>query len=205
MAYKTPFALAPPEEQARRRAYQRASTERWRAKYPGRRNEVARASYRKYRVKNIARVQDWQAQNPEKRNASTARYSKRHPEKRAEWTQRWRDKNPERTRLANLRRATAWQAAHPDERRANVNRRRARRNAATERPFTAADWADHCALFAHRCAYCLRAARPLTQEHIEPLVLGGAHALDNLVPACRSCNAKKHTMTLLRFLWKRCA
>jgi 5-methylcytosine-specific restriction endonuclease McrA len=201
-------ARAQAETLARKRAKQREYGARWQAKYPGRRNEVSRASYHKYRAKNIARVQAWQARNPEykvKRNAAAARYSKRHPEKRAEWTNRWREKNPERYRLATLARAVAWNAAHPDERRVYINRARAKRKTAPTRPFTPADWAAHCALFAYRCVYCFRLARPLTQDHLEPLVRGGTHSLDNIVPACRSCNARKHAMTLLRFLWKRSA
>lgn len=41
-----------------------------------------------------------------------------------------------------------------------------------------------------RCAYC-GATQDLTLDHVVPRVRGGGHEPANLVPACRSCNAKK--------------
>lgn len=57
---------------------------------------------------------------------------------------------------------------------------------------TAQDWQDILATHDHRCAYCGRKMRRLTKDHITPVSKGGAHTKSNIVPACQSCNSKKH-------------
>lgn len=51
------------------------------------------------------------------------------------------------------------------------------------------------------CAYCgiKIAFRGMQADHIYPLHLGGADIMENLVPACRSCNHYKATMTIEKF------
>ena len=41
------------------------------------------------------------------------------------------------------------------------------------------------------CAYCGAAGTPLQKDCVLPLSRGGRYTLDNIVPACRSCNASK--------------
>ena len=45
----------------------------------------------------------------------------------------------------------------------------------------------------------------MTVDHIEPLAAGGKHVPENLVAACRSCNASKKERPLLLFLLERAA
>lgn len=51
------------------------------------------------------------------------------------------------------------------------------------------------------CAYCgtIIAFADMQADHIQPLHLGGADVLENLTPACRSCNHYKATMTVEKF------
>lgn len=51
------------------------------------------------------------------------------------------------------------------------------------------------------CAYCGGEAEEI--DHILPAVDGGTGAWGNLAPACRSCNARKHSKDLLHFLLER--
>lgn len=37
-------------------------------------------------------------------------------------------------------------------------------------------------------------------DHVVPLICGGAHSADNIVPACRSCNSRKNSRSLIVFL-----
>lgn len=53
---------------------------------------------------------------------------------------------------------------------------------------------DWCAILDHfdfRCAYCLDPFDKLEQDHVVPISKGGVHNIYNVVPACRTCNAKK--------------
>ncbi|HLU82338.1 MAG TPA: HNH endonuclease [Trueperaceae bacterium] len=43
----------------------------------------------------------------------------------------------------------------------------------------------------HTCRYCRSTENPLTVDHVTPIALGGSDAPDNLVTACRDCNAGK--------------
>jgi len=49
------------------------------------------------------------------------------------------------------------------------------------------------------CVYC-GAAEGLTIDHVVALANGGAHAQDNLVVACKSCNSSKGTMNAEEFV-----
>ncbi len=41
------------------------------------------------------------------------------------------------------------------------------------------------------CAYCGVADKPLQKDCVQALSRGGRYTLDNIAPACRSCNASK--------------
>lgn len=51
------------------------------------------------------------------------------------------------------------------------------------------------------CTYCGSelTMENMTADHIVPLANGGGDTIDNMMPACRSCNHYKSTMTLERF------
>lgn len=53
------------------------------------------------------------------------------------------------------------------------------------------------------CAYCMErfeSSNEKTADHVEPLYLGGAHSMDNIVIACLSCNSSKGRKRLLNWL-----
>ncbi len=61
----------------------------------------------------------------------------------------------------------------------------------TENPLTAEDWAEILREHDHRCRYCGKQTK-MTLDHVIPLSKGGEHSKTNVVPACQSCNSKKH-------------
>lgn len=69
---------------------------------------------------------------------------------------------------------------------------------------TTKEWRDILALFDNRCAYCFAPQSALLhvlhKEHIVPVSAGGPLIADNVVPACRSCNARKRNKSLLAFM-----
>jgi len=113
-----------------------------------------------------------------------------------------------RTRCATYRaahlaeertRAAAYRAAHPEVASAHTRRHRAAKRNAPVNDFTAAQWREMQEHFEHRCAYCGRQVKGhLTRDHLTPLSKGGSHTLANIVPACRSCNSKKHAGPVLK-------
>jgi hypothetical protein len=71
------------------------------------------------------------------------------------------------------------------------NRRRRARKRLVVSTLTADEWLDILDYFGHACAYCRRTDRPLTQDHVIPIVDGGGHTAENVVPACLTCNCSK--------------
>ena len=57
------------------------------------------------------------------------------------------------------------------------------------------------AKYSGRCAYCGQpiAYKDMQGDHREPLAKGGADSEENYMPACRTCNHYKHTLTLEEF------
>lgn len=58
--------------------------------------------------------------------------------------------------------------------------------------FTPAQWEKMKELYGHRCVYCHRKMKRLTMDHVIPISKGGPHTWENIVPACRVCNSRKH-------------
>lgn len=59
------------------------------------------------------------------------------------------------------------------------------------RPVSLDVWIEALKAFQCRCAYCGSAQR-IEIEHFVPVVLGGTSDPGNILPACRSCNARKN-------------
>ncbi len=110
--------------------------------------------------------------------------------------------NPEKV----SEKAKIWGAANPDllvaiRRVSKQNRRVAK--AASEGSFSSSEWVGLVAQFNSCCGYCLRGeniAGPMTAEHMLPISRGGSNYIENIIPACRSCNSAKRNSTLLEFL-----
>ncbi len=75
-------------------------------------------------------------------------------------------------------------------RRARAARRRARRVAAADNDLTLDEWEALLEAWAS-CAYCGTAVGPFQKDCVLPISRGGRYTFENVVPACRSCNASK--------------
>jgi len=62
--------------------------------------------------------------------------------------------------------------------------------AGVEHDLTEAQWVALQAAWCG-CAYCGTIGVPLQRDCVLPISRGGRYTLDNVVPACRSCNASK--------------
>lgn len=146
--------------------------------------------------------------DPERQRAYARDWLKRNPEKAREAMRRWRARNPELRRERNRKyrrvayrrdpakakaQRTAYLAKHPEVKRAADQAYRARRLVAAG-AFTGAEWRALVKRWGNVCAYDGEPG-PLEADHRIPLSRGGTNYIDNILPACRSCNGKKHTMT----------
>lgn len=78
-------------------------------------------------------------------------------------------------------------------RRARASRKRSRRVAAADNDLTPAQWLLIQEAWGG-CAYCgcaPAAAAVLQRDCVLPISRGGRYTVENVVPACRSCNASK--------------
>ncbi|WP_155925043.1 HNH endonuclease [Mycolicibacterium sp. CBMA 234] len=69
-------------------------------------------------------------------------------------------------------------------------RRRKRRMAKVDHDLTTEQWAALQQIWGG-CAYCEADDADLQKDCVQPISRGGRYTLDNVVPACRSCNASK--------------
>jgi 5-methylcytosine-specific restriction endonuclease McrA len=75
--------------------------------------------------------------------------------------------------------------------RARYAKRRQGRLARVDNDLTASQWADLLAAWGG-CAYCQEQSPALQRDCVMPISRGGRYTLENVVPACPSCNASKH-------------
>jgi 5-methylcytosine-specific restriction endonuclease McrA len=87
------------------------------------------------------------------------------------------------------------------DKRSKHKRRAIMENAGT---YTNEQWQERLAEYNYCCAYCYKPfpVNELTVDHMQPISRGGTNTIDNLVPACKSCNSRKNTNTPLEMLQK---
>lgn len=122
-------------------------------------------------------------------------------ERDREHHRRWKGANVEKVRAAAQRRyatdkdrlqqlSRAWKLANPEKLRVYRQRRKAKERALPA-TLTVEQWRAVLAAYKHKCAYCGRGDVKLTQDHVVPVAKGGGYVVQNIVPACLSCNSKK--------------
>ena len=134
--------------------------------------ELVRESVVRYPGGSAARSREFRESNP----GYTAEWGKQHPDRLIEYNRTWRKKHPERHCARSARyRARKKGAALGDS--------------AAVKEFYA--WLRETAIVI--CHWCRETVPQEFRraDHFIPLVMGGAHSLGNLVPACDSCNSHK--------------
>lgn len=67
--------------------------------------------------------------------------------------------------------------------------------------YTPDEWHNKVAKYNFSCAYC-GAVNNLTCDHVVPLSKGGRNIIDNVVPACLSCNSSKNATDVVEWYTK---
>ena len=131
----------------------------------------------------------WREANPEKLQANIVAYKTRHPDRVKASMRAWAKSHPEyeRNRYAKRR---ADPVAYRRMLDSTIRYQRQLRSVMPNGPLKKE---DVLALLSKPCHYCGGEAGEL--DHVVPISRGGLHCLENVVPACRSCNARKGAKT----------
>lgn len=163
-----------------------------------------RAYYAAHRDERIAYQRQYEAAHPEQKRRYAQTHRERHrEERRAAGRAYWRrtyvpHPRPKIERPPNYERQRAWLRSHPEVRLVAVHRRRARLVGASG-SYTVSEWRTKVELLGGVCFYCRKARRDVVVG-TEGLSRGGSNDIANILPACRSCNSRKHTRTADEFL-----
>lgn len=161
--------------------------------------KACRTTYqRQYRLAHPEKTQEINARSyarhADKRRAYQRAYARRNRAARKAYMQRWSAENAERRRdyHRNYRKRNSARIREYERHRDHLER-------TNHADLGVDDWPAIKAMWGERCVYCYSQGG-LEMEHVIPVSNGGGHTWDNVVPACRSCNARKKDRTLLTFL-----
>lgn len=132
------------------------------------------------------------AANPERVKRNRQRFLEQHPDYDR---QKAREHYARCDKEHAARVHRAWIERNPGYRSLSTKKRRAMKKGAPVCDLTPQQWRDLLGYFQNRCAYCGE-EKHLCQEHLVPLSRGGSHTVNNIVPACRECNSRKHARPL---------
>jgi len=203
------------EEQRKREGRER--TRRWREQHPEykeRTRERHKRWYEEHKDEIRAKARQYlrkrYATDPQRVLARNAAWYRRNRESRLEYQRQRRLAKGDQIRAKDRARNRARYAANPaaaqsylkEWRRQNLEKSHAyvraatikRRRAAGGQSFTAVEWLALLARHGGACAYC--GSNVLIEiDHRIPLIRGGSNTIDNMLPACRSCNRRKNRKT----------
>jgi len=148
-------------------------------------SDAGKKRLRRYTQTEKGKARQRRANTSEKGIQSRRRHQK--SEKYKERTTRYKESGQ---RTGTLRKYT-----QSPKGRENLNRGKYKRRgllSKTENTLTARQWQEILEEYGRACVYCGATDVKLTKDHVVPLSKGGKNVKENVVPACRSCNAKKH-------------
>lgn len=151
------------------------------------RTEYNRAYYQCHKDKIKACVKLKYGENRSAKLAYAKNYRLNNAKKVALVKADWFQKNKERVYINRKK--------HPEKLRDYARLNRARRKGAIGF-IKFMEWLNLVDFFDGRCAYCGVPSNKLEPDHVLPISRGGTNTLINILPACRSCNAKKKNKTL---------
>lgn len=173
----------------------RALCTAWREKNREASREASRRWMQVNKERVLANAKIYWAANKDKKKAKDARCWAKNKDKYNAMSRTWRANNKEKVRAGFLR----WYASNMEVVRAHNATRRALKRGA-EGSHTAKEWLQALEYYGRMCAYCLIPVEAPQKEHVVALINGGSNYIENLVPSCPSCNARKGAKTLVQFL-----
>jgi len=139
-----------------------------------------------YKLENKEKILLYREQNKLRDTAKAKIYRKQNKAKINEHCKKYREENS--IKIKETKRIYC--KNNKDKCNALTNKRRALKQKLAS-TLTVAQWIKVKLYFNNKCCYCGREL-PLEQEHFLSLSRGGEYTINNIVCACRSCNASKH-------------
>ncbi|HUW46106.1 MAG TPA: HNH endonuclease signature motif containing protein [Dehalococcoidia bacterium] len=149
--------------------------------------------YQEHRAKYLAHFKQWRQDNKDRDMEQHKQWRQDNKEYKTEYAKQYRQDNKEQV-AENEKRYWQTEEGKAAKQRENIARRtRIERVANT---LIAEEWLAILAQHNFQCVYCgcslLNLFNRATRDHIIPISKGGGNTKENIVPACRSCNSKKH-------------
>ena len=168
--------------------------------------------------KNNNHAKQWRLDNPEKVKQYRRQYNIDNDKERKNYQKQWRLDNCERIEQYSKdhkEEAKQWRIIHRKEMnqyhrqyqksdigKANAQRGNSKRRARIRgiiNTLTAQEWLDILEQYNYACVYCrieFNCENLPERDHVIPISKGGNNTKENVVPACRNCNARKHNKIL---------
>jgi 5-methylcytosine-specific restriction endonuclease McrA len=141
----------------------------------------------------------YRASNPEKALESVDKYRKANPEVVVNQREAYRASGK------SAQKSKQWRENHPEYLQAHAERERLRRfkkRASNQEGYTIEQVRTRFSEFNNCCAYC-KSEENLTMDHFIAIKNDGSDCLDNLVPACFSCNSSKSSSNAFEWYSKK--
>lgn len=174
--------------------------------------EILSAKSKKYHAENqekekIRRKNFYWEHKKEEKEYYLLHYEE-HKEKYKEVSAKWRNENKEKIRLNHViyyeknyarekERSDLYRRSHPIKYCIHAQKYRTKKNSLLC-TLTDKQWEDIKLCFDNKCAYCGRKLK-LEQEHFIALSKEGEYTYNNIICACRTCNASKSNKDF--FIW----
>lgn len=187
--------------------YQAENREEWLIKKRTRYIENAESNrikaveeYQANKEKYIEKARKYREANPDKVKESHKKYTESHKEevtrRKKIYNTNNRDKNSASKKLwneihkeENKITRKEWESKNKDKV-SLYKRLREAKQKQLPATLTVEQWQSVKDHFGNKCAYCGRKSF-LTKDHFRPLSLGGEYTINNIIPACTSCNSSK--------------
>lgn len=136
-----------------------------------------------------------------KRRAYQRAWQRAHPRDLREYLRQYA-KRPERLEARRAANRLDYQRRRTDVLEKNRVQRYVRRGVAGR--YTLAEWQERLGYFAGRCGYCGSHTK-IERDHLVPILMGGTNDIENIVPACMTCNRSKGPRSLIVWMLGRAA
>lgn len=154
-----------------------------------------------------AYMKEWRKNNPEYHRKYWFTHKKewkeycrkfylKHKEERDEYIAEWRKDNVDKIKKSYKE----WVKTEEGKAcRQRIHFKRKAKEIECINTLTAREWIDILKQYKFKCAYCGKEFTlfdKATKDHVIPISKGGDNIKENIVPACKSCNSKKHDKLL---------